>query len=493
MRTVVRWFALGLAVTGPWACSETKDDRRAPDRVRRALSAPPEKAHTRFMRIRTLLEQPPQSRRRATELYGLVRPLCTESDAQREFLATAKWSVGHGDVDFYLPIRLALDVLEHVAGVCGRTSVEGTLRLLEGAREFLGREGRLHVLIARTLASAGRLSEARKAAQTAVGLGNAHAIALAANIEARIGRESSVGYSKGMLDAAIETASAEPNADWHAIDLAAVLATRARLLAERGLWIDDAGSSREGAIDVFRRIVAGPFPHRVRSRAADALCFESADLGRSGDDCRRAGEVFGHIGAAVRAGVEVPASEASRSAGLALWAAQVPRLKPGTLVLVVLRGDEQELLEWARPAGRILKTLGSRGVDLLILDRSRGERASALIRRVLELADVRPWRQIDARQGTATVPCVAAVLADRRTPKSCPLGQDVVESLAERSAPAFALLIGRDLDAEIDDLRLYQHPVVLMSFRRSEMEDKGLEAWMKSLSDVLVAAEAPSP
>ena len=49
----------------------------------------------------------------------------------------------------------------------------------------------------------------------------------------------------------------------------------------------------------------------------------------------------------------------------------------------------------------------------------------------------------------------------------------------------FAVLIGRDLDAEIDDLHVYDLQAVLLSFRQSRME-KGIDAWLKSVSDVLI-------
>jgi hypothetical protein len=430
-----------------------------------------------------------ESRKRATELYGLVAPLCTDREAREDFLGTAEWSASHGSRDYYVPIELALDVLEHVAMVCAAESLEGTLELLRGAQTFLSGEARLHVLVARTLATAGRLEAARAAAKRAAELGHAHAVALLAQIEARMAREARVGYAPGMLDAAIETASAEPTPAWHAIDLAALLSTRARLLLERGLWAEGevARASRREAAQVLERIVAGPFPHEVRSRAADALCFETIDLGLEAGACAKAARVFGHLGAADVAGRPPPA-EPERALGLAKLKARLARLAPGTLVPVVFRGDEQELLEWARPAVRLLRALGARGVDLLIIDRSASARASALVERIVELAEVEPWRRLQARNGTFLVPCVAALLADRRTPESCPLDPPTEEALLARDAPGPSFLVGRDLDAEIDDLRLYEHPVVLVSFRRSEMEKKGLEAWLKSLSDMLVAA-----
>lgn len=496
------WGCLGLALAFKAVvlagCSE--GGRTAPTEgspVRRALSTPPEKADTRYMKIRALLELPPESRRRATELYGLVRPICTEPAARAEFLETARWSVGFGSREFYLPISLALEVLEHVVSVCARASLEGTLDLLRGAESFLGTEAQLHVLVARTLATADRLDEAKEAAHRARHLGSAHAVALAASIEARLARSAQVGYAPGMLDQAIATASAEPTADWHAIDLAAVLSTRARLLLEKGLWTQGATAleSRREAEEIFRRLLEGPFPHEVRRRASDALCFESADLGLDSDACRRAGEVFGHLGAAYFAHLDRPV-EAERRLDLTKLAARVSRLPAGALVLVAFRGDEQELLEWARPAARLIGALAGPADArrrVLVIDRTATPRASALVARILALAGVEPWRRLEARDDTQAVPCLSAILAERRTPASCPLERPLQRALEAEAAPALALLVGRDLDAEIDDLRLYEHPVVLASFRRSEMEKRGLEAWLKSLSDVLVVAPASRP
>lgn len=471
----------------------SKDDSRPGPATAPPGSLPADKANTRYMKIRTLLGLPPQARRRATELYGLVRPLCTDEAVQDDFLQTARWSVGYGSQEFYLPIKLAIEVLEHVTSVCMRTSETGTMRLLRTASDFLAGDPRYHILIARALATADRLDEASVAAKKAVELGSAHGVALAANIEARRARDTAFGFREGLLDSAIAIASEEPTAEWLPIDLSALLATRARLLLERAFWSDntDSRKTRLESIEVLKRIVRGPFPFAVRTRAADGLCFESADLGvEAAARCEAAARTFRHLGAALYSGVEL-SSEHDRTAPLAKLKARIATMAAGSLVLMVFRGDEQELLEWARPATHLLRTLEARDVDLLVLDRGRGARATALIERTLALAEVEPWLYVSAQQGTQTMPCVAALLAGRRTPQTCPLSRKVEGLIAARKRPSLALLIGRDLDAEIDDLRLYEHPVALVSFRKSEMEKKGIDAWLKSLSDVLVVAPAP--
>ena len=501
-RGIALAFALPLAAGTGLACTEDAERPPEPPRVRAAV--PKEKADTRFMRIRALLELPPQNRRRATQLFGLVRPLCDDDDAQAEFLDTAAWSVSKGSRTFYLPIALALDVFEHVTAVCARFSNDGTRRLLDGARPFLEGEARFHVLVARTRALGDDLDGATAAAHRAAELGSAHAVALSATLEARKARARGPGYVEGMYEPAIAVASAEPTKDWAPVDLAAVLATRARLLLEKGLWAppDAASAARRRAVEVLERILAGPFPTMVRQRTSDALCFESADLGLGLEPCERAGAAFGHVGARVvadlvgrapAAGEEGALDPVTRRAGLARLAARLATLPEGRLVVVIFRGDESELREWARPAARLLERLGARSADLLLVDRTRSPRAGALVQRILDLAGAEPWRTVEAGEGTQTVPCVAALLGGRQAPEACPLSPEDRRALVARARPpAFALLVGRDLDAEIDDLRLYEHPVVLASFRRSEMERKGLEAWLKSLSDVL-AVVPPAP
>lgn len=462
-----------------------------------------EKADTRYMKIRGLLELPPQSRARATQLFGLVRPLCDEPEARAKYLETAAWSVGFADAENHLPIGLALDALEYIAGVCGRISAEGTMELLEGAAKLMPKEPRIHVLLARAHAVAGRLEVAAAEAKTAMEAGSAHAVALAAALEARSARAGEAGYAPGMFDAALAIARTEPSANWPAVDLAAVLSTRARLLLEVGIWADGPTSraALEEARATLQRILKGPFPTAVRSRAADLACFEAvaAKDEAAKELCRSAAESFGHVGAARFAGTRRVAAEgpeagpapSDRNAAFNAWSETLDALPAHGLVVVGFRGDEAELREWARPAAALLRRIARRKADLLVIDRSAGGRATEMMERILELAEVKPWRRIDGRKSTQTTPCVAALLADRQAPGGCPLDEATRSALLERDAPAFALLVGRDLDAEIDDLRLYAHPVVLASFRRSEMEKKGIEAWLKSVSDVWAVVPAP--
>lgn len=457
-----------------------------------AFVVPPEKANTRYMRMRGLLERPVEDRRRSTELFGLVRPLCTEAEARKDFIDTAAWSIEHADEQFYLPSRVTLDMLEYVASVCGRVHPEGLFELLDDAQALLADEPRLPIIRARSLAAAGRLEEALSIAHKAAAEGHSHAMVLAANIEARRARDAAPkGWTEGMLDRALSLAHTGANEAWPAIDLAALLATRARLLRERAFWTEGQPSAKDriAAAQVFERLLLGPFPEEVRSRSGDALCFAISDLGLESDACKRAAGSYNHLGAAVLAD-RVP-SQHPRLEPLRALGASFETLGKGDLVLVVFRGDEQELLEWGFPSAHLLRRIGASGADVLLVDRTRTKRGPALVRRVAAWAGLAPWRFLDGDH-VETLSCVSAVLADRRTPAGCPLDPDLLSALEGRAAPKVSILVGRGLEPEIEDLRLYQHPVVLASFRKSKKEEE-LSAWLKSLSDVFVVVPPRSP
>jgi hypothetical protein len=84
------------------------------------------------------------------------------------------------------------------------------------------------------------------------------------------------------------------------------------------------------------------------------------------------------------------------------------------------------------------------------------------------------------------MPCLTAIVAGRRTPDYCPFEKPVRERLTKLGSFGVAVLIGRDLDAEVDDLQLYGLRTVLVSFRKPQTEkaEKGIEVQLKSLSDL---------
>ena len=475
-----------------------------PDPVGNKLTAGPEtltagsksvtqgdRKDARFIKIRDLLRKGSDDPTRAKDLYTLVHPVCEDPDARRDFLEVAKWSASYSDDDNRRTIVLVIDTLEYVATACFRTSAEGTLALLDGADAFLPGEPRLSVLRARLYATAGRLSDALAAARSAADGGSVHAIALTANIQARIARSSDVGYRQGMLDEAIQTVSVEPQGNWRAIDLTAVLSTKARLLWERAAWQDGdkAKATLIEADAIFQRLSVPPFLIQTRLRALDNLCFDAVVLGGRLDPCKRAALDGQILGAAAVAGLpEDPArfDQARRSRILAArktWQS----LPKGAVVVLVARGDEAEILEWTRPAARLLRALVRPDLKLLVVDRAREKRASALIDRLVQLAGLRPVEVVRVGRSALAMPCITAILAQRQVPKSCPLQPDVVQRLEALKPFGAALAVGRDLDAELDDLALYELDATLLSFRLSRLK-KPVHAWLKSVSDTFLMA-----
>lgn len=460
--------------------------------------APPDpRRDSRFIQIRTLLEQSPESQERSVRLYPLVAPLCDSAEERAAFLEVAAWSASHSDGENKLTAVLATDTLEHVATVCLRHAPEASYALLEEAKRFLPDTYKLDVVLARLRAARGELEPALEAAKRAAAQGSVHALALAANIQAERARESGPGYRAGMFDEAIATVSVEPDANWQLIDLGAVLSTRARLLSERAVWEDGAKgrATREVAGATYRRISVSPFIEAIRQRALDVLCFDAVDLGAADREaCRRGAEEQGMLGAARAAGLNLPEGtlDAQRQRQLDKLAERIEALPPRSVVLVVGRGDEAELLEWVRPASHLLRRLAEKKPRFVAVDRTSSPRASALFQRMLELAEVTPVEQIAAKSDTFAMPCLTALVAGRKTPKACPFDAERERRLIAMQPYGLAVLVGRDLDAEIDDLRTYELETVLLSFRRSALE-KAVHAWLKSTSDVLLFTPSAGP
>ena len=484
-----------LLIPGLFGCPDPLAGMRAPDGGPGALPDP--RLDTRYVQVRNLLELDPDGPERAKQLYPLVAPVCTDAKERDDFVATAKWSMSFTKDDYHLPDVLAADTLEFVATACLRNHPEGAFALLDRAQAELPTLSRLWVVRARLEGARGELAAAEAAAKRAMAAGSIHAIALTANIQARRAREAQLGYREGMLDEAIASVAAEPDDTWPVVDLAAVLSTRARLLSERALWQtgEAAAKSRLEAEGVYQRLSVAPFIAVMRHRSLDVLCFEAimagADPRRA---CARLAAETQDLGAAKAVGID-PASDprfdVARLARLEALAKDVAALPPKQVVLLVARGDELELLEWIRPATAFLRRVAERKPRWVVVDRTDSPRASALLQRLLEAAGLRPELSISARRDTLAMPCVTAVLASRRTPAACPLPEATIKALGALKPFAFAALVGRDLDAEIDDLRLYELRVALLSFRQSRM-DKGVDAWLKSLSDVGVVTPPES-
>lgn len=468
-------FALGLG-----ACTESSE---VSERI--AAFKPPE-AHQRFVRIRALLGQDVQSTARSTQLYQLVDPVCRDPEVRAQFGESLAWSVSFSTEDGQLPTLLALDVVEHVATACARNSPEVGLEVIAAADQLIDSDrGRLDVLKARLLAASGALDEAARAAQEARDAGSVHAIALLANVQARQARSQTEGFEPGMLDEALATVDVEPTAKWQAIDLTAILATRARLFAEKAFWWE--GEARQAALDgaraAFGRLAKAPFVEAVRRSSMDALCFDQAQSGLETSWCAQAAKEHGILGAGRVAGLDVDQVakfDVQRAARLDWARSSLEDLGEDDHVLVVFRGDELELLEWARPSAVLLSEIDLKPT---VVDRTREPRSSSLVTEILRQAELSSRRRLRVGNDPLAMPCIAALVAGRQAPEGCALPAADRQALIRSPPPRLAILIGRDLDAEIDDLELYEIPTMLLSFRRSRNE-KAVEAWLKSLSDV---------
>ncbi|MCK6551968.1 hypothetical protein L6R52_39420 [Myxococcota bacterium] len=463
--------------------------------TRSGRAIPPTRDDTRFIRIRNLLEKDPESEERARKLYALVEPVCTSEAERAELVDVAKWSASFSIGHETLPTVLALDTIEHVATACARNYPAAAYDLLARAKSAIPDPYRFELVRARLLAAEGRLPEALVDAKTAAKAGSVHAIALSATIEAQVARDQAPGYRAGMLDGAIAQVSVEPDQRWSLIDLTAVLQTRAHLLTERAIWEEPAAAaaSRRLARDTHLRLSVAPFIEATRTQALDAACFATGELGDADrTPCARAAAEIGILGAAVLAGGPRDSKrlDLERLAKLEALATDLDRLGDGATVVIVARGDEAELVSWARPASRVFERIARTKAKVVVLDRTRTPRARALVERMLALGGVKPVELVRAENGALAMPCLAAILAHRRTPASCPLEAPTVKRLEKLPKLSLAVLVGRDLDAELDDLKLYGHRAALLSFRQTRIEN-GVDAWLKSLSDVWIVARAP--
>jgi hypothetical protein len=497
------WLGIG-ALLSFIGCPKAADKSPRPDGKEAATSTaaklvdqrgiPSAREDTRFVKIRNLLSLDPEAPERATKLYALVVPICSDLKERTDFVDVAKWSSSFSVDMQTLPTVLALDTIEHVATSCFRTSPDAAFDLIEKARAAIPDPYRYELMIARLKAASGDLDAALKASKTAAAAGSIHALALTANIEAQAARDKGAGYRDGMLEEAIKTVSVEPDAHWQLIDLTAVLSTRAHLLTERAVWEqgDRALETRKQAQAAYKRLAVAPFIGPTRSPALDQLCFDTVDVGDDGfGACRRAAEELGNLGAKTLAKVEPNAKtmDLERLQRLEKLRDELASLQSGSVALVVFRGDESELLTWALPASKVIARAAKQGAKIVVVDRTKSPRANVLVERIVELAGVKPTERIRASD-TLAMPCIAAVIAGRRAPQSCPVEAKQRARLGRLGKFGIALLVGRDLDAEIDDLHLYELNSELLSFRMPRIE-KGLEVQLKSLSDVWIVAPPP--
>lgn len=440
-----------------------------------------------FLEIRELLREDPVGALRAHVLGPKVSGICADAAQRATFLADAQATVAAEGPESR---RLAEDVVEHVATACFRGASEVALELVAQAAERVPSPARWDVLRARFLAADGRSTEARPFAEAAMKGGSVHARALLANILAEEARAAGPGYREGMYEPALAVVAAEPDGNWPLIDLTAVLSTRARLLSERAVY-EPAEARRETLLAVravHERLGLSPFPAQVRSLTLDAACFDAVELGESPfAACARAAEEHGHLGAAFLAGrgedpkrFDLARLEALRKARLELQG-----LNRTHWVLVAFRGDETELVAWLRPAAELLRSLAVQKVKLVVYVRGSSPRMGALVERAFELAEARPELVLSFPNGAEAMPCLVSMTRNEAPPGACPLSEAQRRALAALGRPGLALLVGRDLDAELEDLRAAEIPEILASLRQPALE-RSVAAHLKSLSDVFL-------
>lgn len=493
-----QWLA--IAALGGWlGCRDASPPN---PQTARPVPRPPPSAYKElptgsdFAKIKALLSEDPHAQIRAYELYPLVDEICRIPKSRRKFIADgAAWvEVRTQPSDKAWAVRKTIDTFEHVATSCFRSQPQAAFDILESGKKVLPKSYRFDVALARLQAAGGDFAAALAAAEEARKEGSTHAVALAATIRARMARDEVVGYREGMLDPAIEIASVVPGPNWSLVNTTAVLTTRGRLLTERAIW-EDADRRKATLTDArvsYARLAAGPFPKRSQEHALDMLCFDVVTIGNDdAQPCLQASLEFSNLGAAVLTGQTiVPPLDGDRLDRIVAVRKSLDELPEGAMVIVVGRGDESELTAWARPAAEVLRRVGRRKPRLIVMDRTNDKRSGALLSRIIELSGTTAFESIDAGRDTFAMPCLAALVAGRTKPKACPFEEAQVKRLSADAPYGFAILVGRDLDAEIDDLKLYELPAMLMSFRKPLIEN-GLKAHLKNASDAwIMSADA---
>lgn len=494
--------ALLLAVVLGLACTEAPSSTAgAPD----AAVGPPESS--RFVRIRELLRLSPEDEGRARGLFPVVAEICGDDAAQDELVEHAFMVSGN---NLGGSAQAAADVIEHVATSCLRERPEAALRILDRASARLAHKGRFEIVRARFFATTGKLDAALEAAKRARELGVHHAVALEANLLADRARATGPGYASGALDTAIRATELEPDGTWQLVDVMALLSTRAKLLYERAVYEDAevAAKTRREADASNRRLAVSPFPKQTRTIALDAVCFEAAALGdpKVKDPlapCMRALSESGNLGAAflLGAGRDPKAVDVARADAMAAMRKRLETLPKGSLALVVGRGDEVELVSWMFAAAEVIAMLNRRAARIVAVDRTSDPRASALFDRLFVIASAKPKLTVRLGRDPSSFGCLVAHAAGKSP--ECPLDASVRSAVA---APfGAAVLFGRDLDGEIDDLTAAKLPTVLLSFREPKSERRPdvqlvslSDAWMMSpravdLAGALLAREKPEP
>ncbi|MBK8013499.1 MAG: hypothetical protein IPK13_19355 [Deltaproteobacteria bacterium] len=456
-----------------------------------------------YLGIRDLLRRDPRSEEETIRLRSRMSTACNDDGALKDFVEGALWSASYSTPTDRGPIKLATDTIEQVATVCLRIDPPRAFELLRRASEGLGDSYELELVRARFLAVEGRLEEALGAAEKARARGSIHALALSATIRAEIARQAHPVHRAGMLADAIESVSAEPTSAWPLIDLTAVLSTRARLLAEEAVWSE--GRMQEEALDraneALLRLSVAPFIAAIRTRSLDSLCFNETflSLDRRGGarpakdalGCLRAAQETRNLGARVVAGLALTdAFERERALDLEAARRQLSGFDERSTVLLVTRGDESEMLEWALALSHLLKAVRAKTERIVWLNRTDTPSVALLVEHILKTSGLTRIERVGSSTDPFTTSCLGAVMADRKVPTVCPIEKSSIQRLRALGRPSVAVLVGKDLDAELQDLAVYEHNLWLLSFRLHRVEGEKIVV-LKSVSDVYAVAPPP--
>ena len=489
-----------------------EDAAAAPTR-REPMARPP--GADVYLGIRDLLRRDPRSEEDTIRLRSRMSAVCGDDGALQPFIDGALWSASYSTPTDGGPTKLATDTIEQVATVCLRLEPERAFTLLRRASEGLADTYDLELVRARFLAVEGRLDEALAAAEKARVRGSIHALALSATIQAELARQAHPVHRPGMLADAIARVSDEPTSDWPLIDLTAVLSTRARLLSEEAVWSE--GRARRDALEradeALLRLSVAPFIAAIRTRSLDTLCFNETFLGlpqgdkpspaasarppvasnpppvgASGSGCAKAAQETYNLGARVVARLDLSdAYDRARALDLEEAHRRLLGFDAHSTVLLVTRGDESEILEWALAMEHLLKAVGRKTQRIVWLNRTPTPAVDALVRHILDASDLTQVERIEPSADPFTTSCLGAVMADRKVPAVCPLDKASIRRLRAMGRPSTVVLVGKDLDAELQDLATYENELWLLSFRLHRVEGEKIVV-LKSVSDVYAVA-----
>jgi hypothetical protein len=459
----------------------------------------------RLAELRVLARLPSDGPERAERLFGLVASTCT-STAGRLGLAHAIAAAQADPTDLGgQQGEEALDVFELVAASCDRNAPDDAQAFAAALGARLPELPRIDLVSARLHFAHQALDAAEARGRAARDKGSIAALPFLATVQAARARvaTSSTAVRAG-LEAAARTVDVEPQAAWRLIDLTAVLSTRARLHTELALWTDGTHTSTPPLVvadQLYGRLSRQPFITVTRAHALDLACFEAPRLVPMSEDartaCARAALETSNLGGAFLAGLGLDPKQldARRLEAIQGFEAALSALPPRRAVFVVVRGDESELVAWARPAALVVERVVAERHPIVVVDRTRSLAARAIVGRLLALAGAEATR-LEAGAEPLALPCAIARARGAPGPTRCALPADaarVLERLGRdpETRVGAALLVGRDLLAEVEDMEAAALPHALLSLRQLPNDRRAAVHLMAASDTWLLARDAP--